>query len=161
VPLVTVAPTSQTLCLHEEVILTASGANTYTWLPNGENIPVLSDYPGVTTTYTIIGQSPNTCTTGVAVTIVVDECTGIQSSQPLSNGIHVFPNPSSGIITATFGFEGSKEIRIYTAVNSLVSVVSTTGNSETFDLTGMAKGVYFITISSRQASANYRIILTN
>lgn len=161
-PVIAIEPPTQTICAFKEVDFIASGANTYTWLPGGLNLPAFSDYPSITTTYTVIGQASNGCTTAAQAFAVIDACTGIQTqAQGIQSSITVFPNPSHGIITATFDFEGSKEIRISNAVGALLRVTTTTGSSETYDLSDFAKGVYFVKITGKQASADYRIILTD
>jgi hypothetical protein len=161
VPVIEVSPLTQTTCPSKEVVFTASGANTYVWLPGGLNLPVFTDYPTVTRTYTVIGQAANTCSTAVEVTAIVEDCVGIKDQKGVSTGIRVFPNPSNGLITVAFDFDGSKEIQISNAMGALLSITTTQANSEVFDLSGFSKGIYFIKVISKQSSGTYRIILTD
>jgi gliding motility-associated-like protein len=61
------------ICVGDTSTVTASGAVTYTWLPNngsgGSNIGILS--PSISTTYTIIGADANGCTTASTFSIDV------------------------------------------------------------------------------------------
>jgi gliding motility-associated-like protein len=60
-----------TICLGDTVLLAASGANNYTWLPggNGNNISVSPTNP---TAYTVIGTDSNGCTDSISHSINVN-----------------------------------------------------------------------------------------
>lgn len=73
--IVSILPTAATLCEGESVVLTASGATTYSWSPatdlssvSGSNVTAT---PTVTTTYTVTGTG-NGCTDDETITITVN-----------------------------------------------------------------------------------------
>ncbi len=75
-PVVTVNPTSVTICAGQSTTLNASGANTYSWLPSGSlntpTGPTVIATPAVTTTYTVIGTNTSTgCLNSATVTVTV------------------------------------------------------------------------------------------
>ena len=55
-----VAATTPSVCLGNQAIMTASGANTYTW-STGATTATISASPTVTTTYTVTGTDINGC----------------------------------------------------------------------------------------------------
>lgn len=70
----TVLPTSATICATQSIILTASGANNYTWTPSASLSSsvgnVVTASPSVTTTYNLLGEL-NGCTSNMPVTVTV------------------------------------------------------------------------------------------
>jgi hypothetical protein len=74
--------TSQTsICTGGSVILSASGASGYTWMPGNSNTTSLSVSPGMTTTYTLVKQDGN-CTDTKTISIAVLSPPLIQISGP-------------------------------------------------------------------------------
>lgn len=69
-----VLPAQPTICVTQSVILTASGANNYTWTPPSFVTPTVganvTASPSVTTVYNVLGEL-NGCTSNVAVTVSV------------------------------------------------------------------------------------------
>jgi hypothetical protein len=74
-PVVTVDPVSAQICLGSATILTASGADTYTWTPsatlNSSTSNVVIATPIITTTYTVTGFLTNGCADDQIVTVTV------------------------------------------------------------------------------------------
>lgn len=74
-PLVLVNPNSTSVCNGASVLLTASGADNYSWSPaTGLNVAkgdsVIAQ-PSITTTYTVIGSLANGCEHSAQVTVLV------------------------------------------------------------------------------------------
>jgi hypothetical protein len=95
----------------------------------------------------------------MSVTIIVDPCTGVREQNNLLGNVSLYPNPSTGLITANFGFEGSKEIMVLNSIGALVMKANTEELTTSFDLSGYAKGVYFVHVKTNGASANYKIVI--
>lgn len=74
-PLISILPSSYSVCPGEQVVLTAFGASTYTW-SNGNNGSVNTLSPSVNSTFSLIGTNLYGCTS------------------PASAGITVFPLPN-------------------------------------------------------------------
>src|SRR6185312_16282746 len=72
-PIISISPISDTICLGGGVVVTASGAMTYKWTPTTGlscttcNSPTAT--PTVTTTYTVTGTDPLGCSSSASVTI--------------------------------------------------------------------------------------------
>jgi hypothetical protein len=159
-PAVNVTPASPTICTNESLVLTAGGgATTYSWASAAAAGTTLNVNPTATTSYTVEGTDANNCSSKTVVTVIVDACTGIaKQSQVLAN-VSLYPNPSTGKITANFGFEGTKEIVVLNSVGAKILEATTQELSTSFDLTGFAKGVYFVNVKANNTSANYKIVI--
>lgn len=158
VPVVNIASSASLICAGQSVNLTASGASSYVW-NTAATTTVISVTPSVTTSYTVTGTAPNTCSIATVYTQSVSTCTGVDANTTFSNLISIYPNPSNGIITAEFGFYGEKEILITNSVGQLIKVIKTKNSSEVIDLDQYAKGIYYVKIMSNENSSNYRIII--
>ncbi|MBK8368441.1 MAG: T9SS type A sorting domain-containing protein [Bacteroidetes bacterium] len=74
IPNVSISAPSNTVCLGSLILLTGSGASTYTWNPgntSGSSAPV---GPTVTTTYSVIGTAANGCSNTAFQTITPVNC---------------------------------------------------------------------------------------
>lgn len=149
---------SATMCAEDVMTFTVSGADTFTWTPDNSNQATITINSSVSAVYTVIGTSSNNCTNTEALNIVIDPCTGVKNAK-LNEQITVFPNPSSGVINVKFGFEGEKEISVTNSLGARVSTITTSNETETIDLGGYSKGIYFVKVSTKTESANYRIVI--
>jgi PKD repeat protein len=74
-PVVTVTPASASFCEGDDVVLTASGATSYTWSPatglSATTGAVVTADPTVTTTYTVVGTTGG-CDDSETVTVTVN-----------------------------------------------------------------------------------------
>ena len=72
-PTISVTPPAPFVCPGSGVMLTASGANTYSWAPatglNTTNLATVTSTPASTTTYTVTGTDANGCTNTATVTV--------------------------------------------------------------------------------------------
>ncbi len=70
-----VNPTNPIICIGDSIVLSASGAATYTWRPGTglscTNCPNPTAQPGSTTTYTLVGAS-GTCSDSINVVLTVN-----------------------------------------------------------------------------------------
>lgn len=75
-PVVSVNPPSHAMCFGDDVMLTATGAQTYSWSPasylSGTNTDVVQAEPQSTSTYTVIGTDVNGCRDTADVTITIN-----------------------------------------------------------------------------------------
>jgi hypothetical protein len=159
-PVVGITSSASLICVGQPANLTASGATTYTW-NTAATTTVISVTPSVNTTYTVTGTAANTCSNSVVYTQSVSTCTGIDvnANSSFSNIIRVYPNPSNGVITAEFGFDGEKEILITNSVGQLIKSIKTKNYSEVINLDQYSKGIYYVKIMSNNNASNHRIIL--
>lgn len=164
-PNVQITPSVQTICAKDPAgaTYTASGASTYSWLAaSSTSVEVGTTYstqPLSTSFYTVVGTDANGCLNALTFILTVDPCTGIGEKTLNSDLIRIYPNPSNGMINMDFGFDGNKNIVIMNSVGALITNLTTSNPSESFDLSELAKGVYFIKVSSTQGAGNYKVIV--
>jgi hypothetical protein len=143
--------------VDEVITFTSTGGDTYTWQPANYSGNTFTASPATSQVYTVTATDVNSCKNSVSVNLVIDPCTGVNNS--MLEMVSVFPNPSNGIITATFEFEGKKAILITNGVGSVVAKALTEEQVFRFDLSYLAKGIYFLNLSARGTNANYKIII--
>lgn len=72
-PVLSITPTSATICFGKSTVLTAGGANTYTWNPGNSTTNPFTVSPSSTTIYTVTGKNTTTgCTNTKTVTVTVN-----------------------------------------------------------------------------------------
>jgi hypothetical protein len=133
-PVISVSPASSTICAGQQVVLTASGANTYTWSPStglsattGASVTAT---PNSTITYTVTGSSSG-CTATQTASITVNPCTdcgtgtliaGNVGSSPAANTTLRIPNNIT--ITGNVNFIGNN-VKIHPGVTITVASTAT------------------------------------
>jgi hypothetical protein len=70
-PVVSINSSTNEVCNGASVLLTASGANTYSW-NTGAITTTISPTPSVTTNYTVVGTDLNSCSNSAVVSITVN-----------------------------------------------------------------------------------------
>jgi gliding motility-associated-like protein len=70
-PSVMASTSNNSICVGGSATLTASGANTYTWLNTSSNSITLSVSPSVTTVYTVVGKNTAGCSASTTINQVV------------------------------------------------------------------------------------------
>jgi hypothetical protein len=94
--------------------------------------------------------------------IIFDPCTGL-SGKPVNPGIVIEPNPTTGILY--FGFNGPAGTEVSLVVFNdhgqqvLSRNITFSGQKEILDLSGFAKGLYFIKARSEEKNSISKIIL--
>ena len=158
-PVISVTPPSLTVCAGETATFVASGANNYTWSAVGFVIsPTLTVTPATSGVYNVTGANLTNCKTSATASVVVEVCTGLENQTFGNQSVKLYPNPTTGVFTASFDFEGEKTVLIVNSVGQLIQQMVTSERSHNFDLSSLAKGVYFVKVSSKQASGNYKIV---
>jgi hypothetical protein len=140
------------LCIGEKTTIKANGAISYTW-NTGITTASMSINPSITTVYTVTGVNANACVNTQTIEVTVSPCTGL--GENVMNGLAMYPNPSGGMITLKV-----PEPMQFVLINELGQVIRemTVEQSETIDLTDVAKGVYYII--SKDLRYKQRLILT-
>ncbi len=96
-----------TICNGETTLLTAAGANSYTWMPGNVNTNTLSVNPNTTTVYTLAYSSDNFSLRQKTFTVTVVPnptvtITAIDSIEPLRKSVLTVNLAASGPITHTW-----------------------------------------------------------
>ena len=146
-----VAGADQTVCEGDQVTLSGTGASSYTW-DNGVTDGVAFS-AAVTTTYNVTGVDGNGCSNTDALTIVVDECTGILDV--INSNLTIYPNPTSDHITIDIkGYNGLINISVYDLSGRLLE---TTRNSKV-SLKKYLKGIYLFKVSYGDVIEEIRVV---
>ncbi len=108
--------------------------------------------------------NPNGSTYNIGIIPIACPTSGIQGSPYLANNINLFPNPSSGLFNFAVALNHSTNLH-FTVVNTLGQTVFTrtennfTNGVLTYDLSGFAKGVYFMQITDSESNKTIKKIL--
>jgi len=157
-PTITAVAQRTTICKNESVDLFGNGGVSYVWNNNmtGGTITV---NPNINTTYTVTGTDANGCVNTGTVQVKVSGCSGINELSNGNTGLTVYPNPNNG----EFMIESGSDITL-TLVNELGQMIRTitmTGsNNHQVSVTGLAKGVYFISGQNSKVQIYQKIIVT-
>jgi gliding motility-associated-like protein len=111
-PTLSITPSSTVLCVGASVSLTASGAINYTWLPGNQNTASVVESPGITSTYTVLGNSGG--------------CVGSQTIQILVNPL---PAVTASISSAAVCAGSSVSLSSGGALSYTWSPINATGSS--------------------------------
>lgn len=133
---------------------------------SSQTITLTADTMTLGNTYTIIGgvMDANGCMNADTIVITVDECTGINDL----NGdfvMNIMPNPSNGqFVLKAAGIEGDVTVDVLSVNGQVIHSVSIEAlNSSTivqeFDLSTLAKGVYFVKLYNAQGVRTERIVI--
>jgi N-acetylneuraminic acid mutarotase len=140
-PVVSLTTSAPTICIGSSAMLTALGNDSYAWNTTltGNTIVVS---PSVTTTYTVIATGTNSCKTSASITQNVSPCINVSELAPAE--LHLFPNPSHGMLfLSRVPLQGAR-IVIYDLLGSRVLESDLSGSSLRTDL---PRGVYLYTIA--------------
>ncbi len=144
VPSVTLVSNNTIICIGNSATITASGANAYTWpgFPYNNTAIVA---PTLTTTYTVIGTNfSNGCTASNTIQIVVQKCTSVEKFKLDLEEIKIYPNPNLGELTVELKAHSSKtQFLLFDDNGRLVYKSACNPGQNKFDLTGLAKGIYY------------------
>jgi len=158
-PVITINPTSPEICRGEIATITASGSTTYTWMPGNVVSNSFTVAPLTTGFYSVTGTDNNSCEKNLAFLINVNNCTGLDANTNALQNVSIFPNPTKGMFTAKFELTGEKTITVIDGLGKIILKSTTKNTSETFNLTGYAKGIYSVKIDTKLGSANYKLVI--
>lgn len=102
-PVITISPASHSMCLNDTVLLTASGAAQYAWLPAGvggiNQGNAISVSPQATQQYMVVGQDANNCVDTAVVNVTI---------HPLP--VASFVPPGGGCVPASLTFQDNSTV---------------------------------------------------
>lgn len=157
-PIIGASSTNSLTCAGQSATLNATGGDSYIWNNGSANTSLVIN-PNTTITYTVTGFNAFNCSAKATVTQSVSECTSLHDEQVKNNAIVIYPNPATNEVRISFSGEPTIGV---TLVNTLGAVVleqrAYTSNSA-LDVSGLAKGVYFVKINSGELKAIKRIIV--
>jgi len=133
------AGSDQTVCPGNQVTLSGSGADTYTWSGGVTNgVPFT---PASTANYTVTGTAANGCQNTDMVTVTVLDCAGLNEETDWT--FSLYPNPAGDFLNLESGWNGSVEIRITDVNGKTVSLYKMPASGLiTLDISALPAGVY-------------------
>jgi hypothetical protein len=147
------------------VVLSAGGANTYTWEPGTTVNSTVNAFPASTQVYTVTGTDANGCNGSSTISIIVSNCTGITSIAGAAVNYVVYPNPAKEKITLSITTDQILEltVELVDALGRSISKQNLTFSSNKtenqINISAVPNGVYFIKIYSKDgASETIRLL---
>ncbi|MEW6774489.1 MAG: T9SS type A sorting domain-containing protein [Bacteroidota bacterium] len=158
-PNISISTTSAVSCPGSTVVLTASGASSYTW-GSGATTNTIVISPTISTTYSVSGTSSNGCLGNATYNQIVTPCVGIEELLSNSETIDIYPNPNNGhfnmIISALNGQEAYLEITDMSG--RIILKLSSTEQITPIDIENISSGIYFYSITVGNAIKKGKVI---
>jgi hypothetical protein len=150
-PVVSISGTAA-ICSGESAILSASGANTYTWLALNDNNVSITVNPTSTTSYSLIGTSSNGCagsTATLAVAVYSLPTLSISGSSTLCSGSNLSLNANGASTYTWVGLSSNASVLTDSpSSNFTYSLSGTNAQGCVGSLTTLAVTVYSLPILS-------------
>ncbi|TAL60057.1 MAG: T9SS type A sorting domain-containing protein [Bacteroidetes bacterium] len=170
-----------TVCVGQNVFISASGGITYSW-NTGATTAYIVATPSVTTTYSVTVTDASGCTGTGTLTVPVNPgctATGISQTNTDAFQVEIWPSLSNGIFNVQWlwastpsgmanGNTSTMEVynvmgeKIYTSVDFQINRSSpqgVLGTSFQIDLSEQPGGVYFLKLKTGDAIINKKIII--
>ncbi len=157
-PVITFSLSNPTICVGETATITASGANTYSWV-SGSTSASVSVNPVSTAVYTVTGYSSQNCQVTAQVTQSVSVCTGISESEGMLSGFIIYPNPATNRVRVAFESNEPVKLRILGVSGNQVYQEENYISGGDIDCTVLTKGVYFVRIFSQNQQYSKKLII--
>lgn len=158
-PNISISTTSAVSCPGSTVVLTASGASSYTW-GSGATTNTIVISPTISTTYSVSGTSSNGCLGNATYNQIVTPCVGIEELLSNSETIDIYPNPNNGhfnmIISTLNGQEAHLEITDMSG--RIVLKLSTAEQITPINIENISSGIYFYSITVGNAIKKGKVI---
>jgi hypothetical protein len=158
-PTVTYTSTLNTVCLNDGPPTLTGGSpagGTYSGPGvSGTTFMPMSAGTGThTITYTY--SDANGCSASATHTIVVNPCTGIIEGAN-ADGISVYPNPFSTILTIARNSTGDVTVNIFDSEGRLVMSKQTSGAKIEIETAELANGIYSLQLVDETGTKNFRV----
>ena len=158
-PVVIASASRSTICTGETTTLNATGASTYSWLPNGSGSSlVITGVIAGNISYVVTGYDNNGCSNDSTVIVNVSKCTGIASIANSGSGVKVYPNPNAGEFTVELDNGLNKSIEVTDLTGRVILVSTTKEDKATINISTFAKGVYYVKVQSNNSVEVIKVI---
>lgn len=166
-PTLTVSASHDTICAGNAVTLTAAGNSAaYAWSANAGSAATasVSVTESVTTTYTVTGMLSG-CSAANSITIVANNCSGINQLSGGNNQIAIYPNPNNGNFMVMVNTITTSNLKI-TVSNILgetvysTQVASSGKTAQQINLTDAANGTYFVHVQSADINYVQKVVIS-
>ena len=144
--------------ISDSTLVATSGYNSYQWYSADGNI--INGATSETFTPNTVGEYYVVVNNGECEETSYSIDYNISNILEIENNLHIYPNPTNGIITIIG--EKIKNISIYNILGNQLFKVEKNNlntNSRNIDLSNLARGIYTIQIEQNNKILNYQIIL--
>lgn len=134
------------------------------WFLNGAEIPGANEQtltPTQSGNYEVMYEYTSGCVGTDSSTVVVVEIIGVDELK--QSGVHIFPNPSAGLITlgSTKSISGTIHLNILNARGELVYSKPNAVLGQLIDISNLAEGIYMINILIPEGSSESHRLMKN
>jgi len=156
-PTINITANNTLVCEGQMLALSASGANTYTWLPGNITGSSVNFIPSASQVYSCAATDANGCPGNNSISIVVTSCAGINANNS-EFVFNVYPNPVKDEVTIKLSSEKTVNcsIEIVDVPGKLLLVQETNFNKDKTELKiyigNFAKGIYFLKIHTKEGN---------
>ena len=146
----------QIVCKNESTIITALGANTFSW-STGVTTSSISLTPTSTTVYSVTGtNTTNLCTSNKTLTVTVNPCTGIYEIEKIDWLIGLYPNPHHNEVTVELLSPAQAQLMDFTG--RVIKQEELVVGKNTIELNNTANGIYFLRLKSERNSITLKLV---
>lgn len=158
-PTVSITPSrTGLLCKGEKLVLTASGASTYSWVtPSAANASVEVTLQN-SLSYFVTGTNAEGCTHTKSYSVNVSSCTGIDGGSRETKLLKIYPNPSKGELTISA--EKDLDLKIINSLGQTVKLFSLSNdNHHSLSVNDLDEGVYFVVTLNGTEQITHKIVI--
>ena len=152
--------TPTVVCSNDLVTITASGANTYFWLPSHTFTNTISYVASNDLTFTCTATDAHSCKMIDSLTVVVAQCLGVNTLNANEKNSFVYPNPSADKINLKISSDSNTEVKIEITdaagrimIRHFESLLQKE-NEIQLTIESLDKGLYLINIISKEGIRN-------
>jgi hypothetical protein len=146
--LLTTGGISDTVCLNDQVNITASGGNSYVWTPGSLSGSVVSYVATSDKSYTVIAFGTGNCKTTGSIYVTVSECTGLTNNSFAAPFVNVYPNPANSSVTIELQGEVNPTKVQITDITGKEIINRTADKQTVVDMQQLPSGIYILKVSA-------------
>ncbi len=106
----------------------------------------------------VIAHCTNGVTSDPSTTITFTTNPDGINDYTLDNTVTVFPNPTTGLIQIENGEWRMENVEVYDAYGKLLNTMSVNDHTVNLDLSGYAKGTYFVRVTTEKGVVTKRVV---
>jgi hypothetical protein len=146
-PTVNVVSSRSVICVNESAILTASGANSYTWSTSA-NTSTIAVNPTSSTSYTVTGEL-NTCKNTKIFLQGVSICLGLDETTVGTENVLIFPNPAMSSFFVKLNTPNPQAtLKVFDLTHRLVKTTFLNSTINTINVEDLSEGLYNVQIQN-------------